>query len=505
MIRISFLLFFATILVLALGYSKGYFQNTNKLVPVKLKGVNITKKESSTFKFKTPGPGKLNIFLSKIDGRRELEDISVSLYQGLNKLKEGFYQGSKMTFPIKQSDFFSINFEVDKRYITVAIRVEFIPDDPSVLPEEDNQDVLTISQTFFGLKKNDTKEKLSTTIYLEEGDKVLVSTSDTEEFAEALMFEFDGDGYTPHQVIKGQPVVAPETKEYTFLFYLDEEASSFLNIDFLKSNKGARIEQVNVRKIKKGKPIEKPNQEPDPLLDFLKAQQQQQAQQQEFLAKMEADRRRADSLNNVKWKEDMKRIENMFNPRIDTTAQSIFNNDIRETIPPRGNLLASNRMCFDITDVPMGNLFWLYWIGIGDQQLEQYQNEETEKLKRYPRSISYLGYLGNLLFKRGGYNDPLRRTYQSGRSHDQTEYAIVDWDNRINFLKNRPYEPIFPYMKGENIAYTIGNSSIPNQENGVVYLCVCNKNYNTPVTIHFKYETFITQGFATMGMGVPMN
>lgn len=152
------------------------------------------------------------------------------------------------------------------------------------------------------------------------------------------------------------------------------------------------------------------------------------------------------------------------------------------------------RKCAEIKINDVGSQYYAYWAGISSDIFEGYQRMQ-DGLKALGHTSTLLNiYSDGMYFQRSirepAYNTemqpfplPLRRMPVI----DNVEIAILDADNKIRFEDGRDYESIvsdFYRTTGQMFGFS------PIRHIGPIYLCGCNKNKLTPVTIKALFETY---------------
>ena len=74
---------------------------------------------------------------------------------------------------------------------------------------------------------------------------------------------------------------------------------------------------------------------------------------------------------------------------------------------------------------------------------------------------------------------------------EYVDYAIVDRPNMLRFQRGDTYTAYFPELEGSGISHDYGNARVPTDPaNYELFLCLCNKNFLSPVNVFFTFETF---------------
>gem|GEM_PF-2657104 len=155
------------------------------------------------------------------------------------------------------------------------------------------------------------------------------------------------------------------------------------------------------------------------------------------------------------------------------------------------------RKCIEIKINDIGSQYYAYWVGISDI-FERYKKDENELKQNYPGQSPAPTLLS--VYSNGMYFQKARRDavhneilYPLAINTDKdiiddVELAIVDEANKSLFESGQAYS----YIKKGLLSTTGQMFGFSPFLNSTLYLCGCNKNKLTSVTIKAKFEAYTT-------------
>lgn len=171
-------------------------------------------------------------------------------------------------------------------------------------------------------------------------------------------------------------------------------------------------------------------------------------------------------------------------------------------VPSRLNFATgnSNRQCFELalseeSADPTGKCpdcsFWVYWIGVGQEAVNQYKfRDSTRKMltqkgviEAYANSVKFMKVSGVGIFP----------VISEG---EDVFFAIVNEANKEKFFEAKRLPP----AAGESLGFSAlaaglqrtGYQILPYSPGEKTFLCLCNNNELSPVPVLFNYQQFLS-------------
>ncbi len=170
--------------------------------------------------------------------------------------------------------------------------------------------------------------------------------------------------------------------------------------------------------------------------------------------------------------------------------------DLQMKLEPEFNFSDENgnRKCEELVLQPTEFDIWFYWVGVGENAEQAFEDHNEEISKSYKSSLGqakaeYLyGKFSNNQSRKRNPSYPTVNNYSQYLSED-AEYAIVDYSNMQRFLDGNRYQKL--NKSNRRSAYITTDDGIaarPGLEDRI-YFCACNNNKATPVNVFFKFFT----------------
>ncbi|MCB0643372.1 MAG: hypothetical protein KDC44_17100, partial [Phaeodactylibacter sp.] len=135
--------------------------------------------------------------------------------------------------------------------------------------------------------------------------------------------------------------------------------------------------------------------------------------------------------------------------------------------------------------------FWVYWIGVGEEAMERYNEREKRFQRKLGQIVSLAQLYGKRIFELGTLSaklPPIEAYFPTDLDEQSIEYAIVEEAYKDAFLHGEPFLPIASGLVQKNVAFDYGNAPV---EMGKAYwLCTRNHYPYSSVSYAFVYETF---------------
>lgn len=462
------------------------FQQTPAYPLLESSGVEISSKTPFEVGFDLRKNEKIRLDLTKLGGDASPKDLRVIVFQSgtAEQVKSWSQFSNPFTAPEDGAYKFKLDLGSSKKSILVSLAMlsDQKPPDEKASPK----DTIPISSVWIGNKRKSNTPQPLLQVEAKRGQYLTVKTNLKDEKLEYIKYEYSGDGQT-YYLADQTPHAVDRDGKFSFKFFLDKPKNPGLNFqDFLAKNNGILMDNLQIHKFKPSGGGRAPTAKDDNMDALLEAMETQ--------SKAMAAKTLQDSL----------RYDALLKQGIDTFAALLYTMEepFLEVVPPAADILAdkANRPCYPINNLLLNApLFFAYSILLGEDAQERYEKAQINFRNR-AASNPNAGMVGSLLHSYSsqlvhgleylpvkGFFSPIAQA----KTKEFVDYAIVDRSNMMRFQRGDIFTPYFPGLEGKSISHDFGNAPVPTDPaNAELFLCLCNRNYLSPVNVFFTFETF---------------
>lgn len=370
-----------------------------------------------------------------------------------------------------------------------------------------------------GLKEGETKEVLHATnvvieegensalkvfYYLNKGDKITVSSQDKK----SAFLKLNITQQPKIMSIKGSTVINIQSDgTYTFNFYLDEddEGGSLLNLRDLLLKDDVLFRDLSiyheraVDQTKIAAKVEESSLNGGNSDDLFGNNNNTEADEEDNglgfdLEKLLTESNKGSEELNAAILETMQQMQESMNKKNIKTIVTSIPNDLELRLEPEMNFASNNenRKCEIIALQPTDFPIWFYWVGVGEEAEQAYEEHDENIYNIYKKTFSDVaaehiyGKFGNPELGRKNPSYPDESRYKQYLNED-AEYAIVDFENMRKFMAGDRYDRL--NNPARNAKYVTADNGISSKaiDDEDMYFCACNNNKATPVNVFFKF------------------
>ena len=450
-------------------------------------GVEISSRNPFEVGFDLRKNEKIKLDLTKLKGDAVPNDLRVIVFQAgaAEQVKSWSQFSNPFTAPAEGTYKFKLELANTRKSIVINLAVlsDQMPPQNVASPK----DTIPISSVFIGNKRKSNTPQPLLQVDAKRGQYLTATTNLKDEKLEYIKYQFSGDGQT-YYLADQTPHAVERDGKYSFKFFLDKPRKPGLNFEeFLTRNNGILLDNLHIYKYKPSSGSPGPSGKEDNNMDALI--QAMEAQNKAMAAKAQQDSLRYDAL---------------LKKGIDTFASSLYimEEPFLETVPPAANIVAekANRPCYPINNLLLNApQFFAYSILLGEDAPERYEKAQINFRNR-AASNPNAGLVGSLLHSysaqlvHGLQYQPVKGFFSpiaQSKVKEYVDYAIVDRSNMLRFQRGENYTPHSPGLEGQGISYDYGNAPVPSDPaKPELFLCLCNRNFLSPVHVFFTFETF---------------
>ncbi|GLR16698.1 hypothetical protein GCM10007940_13130 [Portibacter lacus] len=371
-----------------------------------------------------------------------------------------------------------------------------------------------------GLKEGESKEVLHATnavieegesnalkvvYYLNKGDKITVSSTDKK----SAFLKLNITQQPKILSVKGSTVIdIMSDGTYTLNFYLDEdeEGTSLLNLRELLSKDDVLFRDLSIyreRAVDFSKlassnknSSDGSNTKSDDLFNSSSSNlEEEEGNGLGFdLEKLLSETNKGSEEFNKSLLQTMKDMQESLNKKNIKTIVTSIPSDLQMRLEPEMNFSSNNenRKCQAIPLQPTSFNIWFYWVGVGENAEQAYEEHNSEITNIYKKSFADVaaehiyGKFGNPELGRKNPSYPDETRYGQFLNED-AEYAIVDFENMRKFMAGDRYNKL--NKPARNATYITADNGISGKaaNDEEMYFCACNNNKATPVSVFFKF------------------
>jgi hypothetical protein len=371
-----------------------------------------------------------------------------------------------------------------------------------------------------GMKEGESKEVLHATnvvieegensalkvvYYLTEGDKITVSSTDSK----AAFLKLNITQQPKILSVSGSTTIdITSNGTYTFNFYLDEndDGGSLLNLRDLLAKDDVlfrdlsiyRERAVDFSKVTAANKSSSNSSSSNPNNNATGSEEESDTEDAgnngiDF-EKIFAEANKGSEEFNKALLETMQSMQESINKKTVRTTVSSIPNSVSVRLEPELNFSSENgnRKCELIALSPTNFDIWFYWMGVGENAEEAYNEHDDKIFNVYKKSFSDLaaehiyGKFGNPELGRKNPRYPDELEYGKYLNED-AEYAVVNSENMLKFMKGERYSKL--NQPSRNAKYVTTDNGISGKAGADddMYFCACNNNKATPVYVFFKF------------------
>lgn len=371
-----------------------------------------------------------------------------------------------------------------------------------------------------GIKEGESKEVLHATnvviepgensafkvvYYLTEGDKITVSSTDNK----SSFLKLNITQQPKILSISGSTTIdITSNGTYTFNFYLDEsdDGGSLLNLRDLLAKDDVLFRDLSIyreRAVDFSKAIVKTSSSSnanDTNSNNASTSSDDALEEDNAgnngidFEKIFAEANKGSEEFNKALLETMQSMQESINKKTVRTTVSSIPNSVSVKLEPELNFSTKNgnRKCELIALSPTNFDIWFYWMGVGENAEEAYNEHDDKIFNVYKKSFSDLaaehiyGKFGNPELGRKNPRYPDEVEYGQYLNED-AEYAVVDSENMLKFMNGERYSKLNQPSRNSRYVTTDNGISGKASADDDMYFCACNNNKATPVYVFFKF------------------
>jgi hypothetical protein len=371
-----------------------------------------------------------------------------------------------------------------------------------------------------GMKEGESKEVLHATnivieegensafklvYYLTEGDKITVSSTDKK----AAFLKLNITQQPKILSVSGSTTIdITSNGTYTFNFYLDEDDSggSLLNLRELLAKDDVLFRDLSVYRERavdfskastastSSTDSNSSNSNNPASADGNLTEDENAASNGIDFEKIFAEANKGSEEFNKALLETMQSMQESINKKTVRTTVSSIPNSVSVKLEPELNFATDNgnRQCELIALSPTNFDIWFYWLGVGENAEEAYNQHDDKIFNVYKKSFSDLaaehiyGKFGNPELGRKNPRYPDELEYGQYLNED-AEYAVVNTENMLKFMNGERYSKL--NQPSRNARYVTTDNGISGKAGADddMFFCACNNNKATPVYVFFKF------------------
>lgn len=497
-----------TLLVIGLVFVCNTIGYAGNLITIS--SVKVSKDYPASFVLTLERNDIVTVNFNKKSGNADINQLEVRIID-LNQQEEE----TMVTFDRSGRDFLA---KYDGNY-----RVDFIYNGKGsgIFKERSLELSLSIDlDGYEGIKEGESKEVLhATNVVIEEGessafkvvyylkkdDKITVSSTDKK----AAFLKLNITQQPKILSVRGSTIIdITSDGTYTFNFYLDEdeEGGSLLNLRELLSKDDVlfrdlsiyRERAVDFSKLSAANKNDNDgnNANNDDLFNSSSSTLEEEDENGLGfdLEKLLSETNKGSEEFNSMLLATMKEMQESMNKKNVRTIVTSIPSDLQMRLEPELNFASNNenRKCQTIPLQPTGFDIWFYWVGVGENAEQAYEEHNDEITNIYKKSFADVaaehiyGKFGNPELGRKNPSYPNEARYGEYLNED-AEYAIVDFENMRRFMAGERYNKL--NKPARNAKYITADNGISGKaaDDGDMYFCACNNNKATPVSVFFKF------------------